>query len=91
LRVILSVTVQIVDDWHLQKPRESEANIIIINTHDEILPVPDGYTKREWIAKIADFLTNRWGTWTHIGGYSFYHVHYQDVLRNMFTGALRLS
>lgn len=54
------------------------SNAIVVNTHDEYLPVPSGYTKEEWAGTIADFMLNRWGTWTHTGGYPFYRVWHQD-------------
>ena len=74
-----SVNVEIVKDWDTyQNIIENGVDVIVINVHNEILPVPDGYSKEEWLTKISDFLANRWGTWAHVGGYPFKHVHYEN-------------
>lgn len=79
MKLNVSVSYTVVQDWNEYKTlAESANNIIIVNTHDEYLPVPEGYTKEEWTDKIADFMLNRWGTWVHAGGYPFYRVWYQN-------------
>lgn len=75
----VSVSYVLVQDWATYKTIVEQGNdTIIVNTHDQYLPVPDGYTKEEWVDQIADFMLNRWGTWVHIGGYPFYDVWYQN-------------
>jgi len=84
--VYVNVTYELVHDW--QKYRqlvENANNKIIVNTHNEILPVPDGYTKEGWIAIIADFMLNRWGTWVHTGGLPFRIVHYKNGTTEEWT------
>lgn len=54
------------------------SNVIIVNTHDEYLPVPSGYAEEKWVDKIADFMLNRWGTWVHTGGYPLYRVWHEN-------------
>jgi len=80
--VNVSITAHIVSDWEAYRMLiEWGNNVIVVNTHDEYLPVPLGYTKEEWVDNIADFMLNRWGTWTHLGGYPFYRVWYQNGTR----------
>jgi hypothetical protein len=79
MKLNVSVSYVMVQDWDEYKELvESENNTIIVNTHDEYLPVPEGYTKEGWTDKIADFMLNRWGTWVHAGGYPLYRVWYQN-------------
>jgi hypothetical protein len=56
---------------------ETSSGSIIVNTHGEFLPVPDGYAKESWFDKIAEGMIHRRLTWVHTGGYTFYHVWYQ--------------
>ena len=77
--VNVSIRAYVIASWEAYRMLvEWGKNVIIVNAHDEYLPVPEGYTKEEWTEKIADFMLNRWGTWTHTGGYPFYHVWYQN-------------
>jgi len=79
MKLNVSISLHLIEDWETYKALiESANNTIIINTHDEYLPIPEDYTKEEWTDKIADFMLNRWGTWVHAGGYPFYHVWYQN-------------
>jgi hypothetical protein len=79
MRLNVSISFQFVDDWETYRALVSSGNgTIFVNTHDEYLPVPEGYTKEEWTDKIADFMLNRWGTWVHTGGYPFYRIWYQN-------------
>ncbi len=82
MKLNVSVSHTVVQDWNEYKALvESANNTIIVNTHDEYLPVPEDYTKEEWTDKIADFMLNRWGTWVHAGGYPLYHVWHQNGTR----------
>lgn len=75
----VSIAVHIISDWEAYRMLiEWGNNVIVVNTHDEYLPVPSGYTKEGWTDKISDFMLNRWGTWTHLGGYPLYRVWYQN-------------
>jgi hypothetical protein len=75
----VDITCSLVNDWNTYKDLvESSNNSIIVNSHDEYLPVPSGYSKEAWTDRIADFMLNRWGTWTHVGGYPFYRVWYEN-------------
>jgi hypothetical protein len=79
LHVYINVTYEVVKDWQTYRHVVEDANdTIIVNTHDEILPVPDGCTKEGWTATIGDFMLNRWGTWVHTGGLPFRIVHYEN-------------
>jgi hypothetical protein len=44
-------------------------NAIIVNTHGEILPVPVGYSREDWVDVLADAMLNRNVTWVHVGGH----------------------
>jgi hypothetical protein len=79
VNVYVNATYEVVHDWQTYGQLvENANNTIIVNTHDEILPVPEGYIKEDWIAVIADFIVNRWGTWVHTGGLPFRIVHYEN-------------
>jgi hypothetical protein len=79
VNVYVNASYELVHDWQTYKHVvETTNNTIIVNTHDEILPVPEGYTKEAWTDSIADFMLNRWGTWVHAGGYPLYRVAYQN-------------
>ena len=79
VEVFITPSYELVTEWQRYRQVVEEANdTIIVNTHDEILPVPNDYTREEWVAKIADFILNRWGTWVHTGGLAFHTVRYQN-------------
>ena len=74
------VSYQIVSDWNTYKNIiEYCSDVIVINTHGEILPIPSGYNPIEWIGKIACAMLTRRLTWVHTGGYPFYMVWYQGA------------
>jgi hypothetical protein len=77
--VYFQVNATVVNDWATYKNLiENGGNITVVNAHNEILPVPDGYTKEAWLSEISDFLSNRWGTWVDTGGMPFSYVQYQN-------------
>lgn len=77
--VKVNTTVSVVHDWETYKGLvESGFNVMIINGHDQYLPVPTGYTKEQWIDQIADAMQNRYVVWAHVGGYPFFNVYYQN-------------
>jgi hypothetical protein len=79
MKLNVNVSYTMVQDWNAYRTLvESANNTIIVNTHDEYLPVPEGYTKGGWMDEVADFMLNRWGTWVHAGGYPFYRVWHQN-------------
>jgi hypothetical protein len=79
VRINVSISCYIVDDWDSYRSIvETFNNTIILNTHDEYLPVPTGYSKEAWVGMIADFMANRWSTWVNIGGYPMSRVCYQN-------------
>ena len=55
----------------------NEAGVIIVNTHGEILPIPTGYSKEEWVDVVAEAMWKRRVTWAHMAGYPFYWVWHQ--------------
>jgi len=56
----------------------SYSEVIVVNTHGQYLPVPSGYTKEQWVGKIAGAMLNRRLTYVHVGGCPFYYVKYQN-------------
>jgi hypothetical protein len=72
--VKLNMKVTIVRDWTTySNVFESESNSIVVNTHGETFPVPSGFTKEEWIGKIASRLMDANMTWVHTTLYPFYY------------------
>jgi hypothetical protein len=78
----------------------NEVGVIIVNTHGEILPIPTGYPKEQWVDVIANKMCFRRMTWVNMAGYPFYWVWYQgdtamslwgsDGFKNL-TGHIGLS
>ncbi len=56
---------------------EFSSDVIVINAHGAYLPVPRGYSKDDWVGKIAYAMLNRQVTWVHLSGYPFYYVQHQ--------------
>lgn len=68
--VNVTATAEAVTEWNVYRSLiETGSNAIIVNTHDEYLPIPNGYLREQWVERIADFMLNRSGTWVHAGGY----------------------
>lgn len=77
--VNVTISSSVVTEWNEYETLvETAGKVIIVNAHDEYLPVPDGYTKEEWVDQIADFMLNRQGTWVHTGGYPLYRVWFEN-------------
>lgn len=76
-----SVSYQVITSWSAYvNVILNEVGVIIVNTHGEILPVPgSGYTKEVWVDTIAEAMTYRRLTWTHMAGYPFYYVWYEGA------------
>lgn len=74
----INVSVTVVTDWTAYKVLvEYASNVIIVNAHGGILPVPSDCDEEEWVDKIAEAMLYRNVTWVHTGGYPFYRVFYQ--------------
>jgi hypothetical protein len=68
--VNVTVTAEVVTEWNVYRSLvETGSNAIIVNAHDEYLPIPNEYSREQWVGRIADFMLNRSGTWVHTGGY----------------------
>ena len=77
----------VVTDWSFYKSIvESYNEVVILNTHGEILPIPSGYSAADWIDKIADAMLNRHVTWVHTAGYPFYYAWYQGASDKTLVG-----
>lgn len=73
-----NIQYQVVTDWNTYRyVVQNLDNIIIINTHGEILPIPSTYSQVSWMAVIADAVLNRSVTWVHTGSYPFFQMWYQ--------------
>jgi hypothetical protein len=71
---------EIVTSWNMYRNLiENYAEIIILNTHGEILPIPYDYRNNEtgWVGNIARAMLYRRVSWVHIGGYPFFQVWYE--------------
>jgi hypothetical protein len=83
----LSITLSIVHDWATYRTLiESDSNFIIVNAHGETLPVPTGYSREEWVNKIAEALAYRNVTWVHTALYPFYYSYDQISRESMWGG-----
>lgn len=79
----LNVSASVINDWEAYKEVvETSSNTIIVNAHGETIPVPTGYTREDWVDKIAEAMAYRNVTWVHTAGYPFYYYHYQESGEN---------
>jgi hypothetical protein len=63
----INVSVTAVMDWTAYRILvEYASNVIIVNAHGEILPVPSGYSWNGWVNKIAQAMLNHRVTWVHL-------------------------
>jgi len=70
----------VVTSWNLYRGIfEGFSGVVVVNTHGEYLPVPSGYTREQWVDKIAQAMLNRRLTWVHVGGYTFFRVWYEQT------------
>jgi len=75
-----NVRYKVVTDWATYKNViESYKEVMVLNTHGEILPIPSGYTEIQLVDKIADAMLHRRVSWVHIAGYPFYRVWHQGA------------
>lgn len=83
-----STNFQVITDWSTYaNVVEQASNVIIVDCHGEILPVPSGFSCQDWVAVIANAVLNRSVTWVHTGGYAFYDVWYQGASQSSLWGA----
>ncbi|MCL6579904.1 MAG: hypothetical protein K6T73_11120 [Candidatus Bathyarchaeota archaeon] len=76
----INVSVTVVADWTAYRILiEYASNVIIVNAHGEILPVPAGYSKEGWTDRIAQAMLYKNVSWVHVGGYPFYMVWLQNM------------
>lgn len=74
------ISYQVITDWSTYETIiESFEEVIVLNTHGEILPIPSGYTETAWVDKIADAMLCRRVSWVHIAGYPFYRIWHQGA------------
>jgi len=73
-----SVYYDLIDTWSAYvNAMLNEVGVIIVNTHGEVLPIPAGYTKEQWVGNISAAMCFRRVTWVNMAGYPFYWVWYQ--------------
>ena len=75
----INTNATVVRDWNTyEEVVESGSNVIIVNVHGETTPVPVGYTRDEWVDKIAEAMLTRNVTWVHTAGYPFFYSYLQE-------------
>lgn len=65
---------------------QSYTNIVVVNAHGEIVPVPSGYTHEDWVDKIAEAMFKRRLTWVNMAGYPFYWYWQQGATDKTMWG-----
>lgn len=79
-RVPINVSVTLITDWAAYRVLvEYASDVIVVNCHGEVLPVPSGYNASGWVGVVADAMLHRRVSWVHVGGYPFYRVWYQGA------------
>jgi hypothetical protein len=74
----VNIATEVIADWGRYKDIvETESNLVVVNAHGDVLPVPSNCTQRTWVAKIAEAIAYRNLTWVHTGGYPFYYTQSQ--------------
>ncbi|HVP26744.1 MAG TPA: hypothetical protein VMT26_03665 [Candidatus Bathyarchaeia archaeon] len=75
-----NVSFHLVTQWNYYKDIvESEYDCVVVNAHGSVIPVPEGYSREEWVDKIAEAMQSRNLTWVHVGGYPFYYCQKQNA------------
>lgn len=75
----ININVTVINGWDGYKEIvETCSKAIIVNAHGETIPVPAGYSKENWVDKIAEAMLQRSVTWVHTAGYPFYYYHHQQ-------------
>lgn len=68
------ISYQVVSDWDVYETIiESYKDVIVVNTHGEVVPVPSGFGGLSWLDEIAEAMLERHIIWVHIAGYPFYY------------------
>jgi hypothetical protein len=77
--ISVNVTVRVINDWMGYRLLVEYAHdVVILNAHGEILPVPSGYDADGWVDMIADAMHYRNVTWIHVAGYPLRYYWMQD-------------
>jgi len=75
-KVEINTSVIMINDWlSYEEVVKTCSGAILVNAHGEVLPVPRGYTKEEWVDKIAEAMLYRNVTWVHTAGYPLYYYY----------------
>jgi hypothetical protein len=68
------ISYKVVSDWNTYKNIvESYKDIVVVNTHGEIIPVPSEYGGLSWLDEVAEAMLSRGVKWVNIAGYPFYY------------------
>jgi len=66
----VNISVFLVNDWMAYRLLVEYAHdVMVLNAHGEILPVPSGYDADGWVDMMADAMHYRNVTWIHVAGY----------------------
>lgn len=77
--VVMNTSVTVISDWSAYREVvETGLGVIIVNAHGETVPVPFGYSKEDWVDKIAEAMAYRNVTWVHTAMYPFYFAWRQE-------------
>jgi hypothetical protein len=80
----VSVVVYVINDWMAYRLLVEYAHdVMILNAHGEILPVPSGYDADGWVDMMADAMHYRNVTWIHVAGYPLRYYWMQDEGRQV--------
>ena len=80
----VNVTVHVINDWMAYRLLVEYAHdVMILNAHGEILPVPSGYDADGWVDMMADAMHYRNVTWIHVAGYPLRYYWVQGERRQV--------
>jgi len=80
----VNVTVHVINDWMAYRLLVEYAHdVMILNAHGEILPVPLGYDADGWVDMMADAMHYRNVTWIHVAGYPLRYYWMQSEGRQV--------
>lgn len=75
----LNTILKVVREWsEYERLITTEANFVLVNGHHEYLPVPNGYSKEEWLETVSEALADRYLVWVHLAGYPFSNAWHEN-------------
>jgi hypothetical protein len=81
----VNVSFAVIGDWNAYRRLiEEGSNAIVVNAHGMTVPVPAGYSREQWVDRIASAICDRNMTWVHVGWYPFYYTQQEGGVEELW-------